>query len=340
MLPVPASGVEPAGKAGEEHRSRHQTKENPMAYTPSSRRSGYPSVTATARVADNLALFGHTPHADEPEYRPMPEPEQLDGVVAALFSSISGPLQGTALEPDIDDLLWSLANTLHHKVDRVQRALDDNEAAQRTAIEEQDGSEIRSTELERLIDKGRNLMERRNAFEHLRDAAAQAYEDETGSVWRPRSGSMVNRKAQTAAMIDSKDYLAAKRYAETNVMIPTGTKIAIAGGLSFQDYKAIYAALDEALARNPDMVLLHGGAKTGVDHLAVTWARNKGVKAIGFEPEWERFNRSAPFKRNDRMLETMPKEVIVFPGNGITDNFADKAKTQGLQVVDCRKPAK
>lgn len=310
-----------------------------MSNNSSFRRSGYPSVTATARVADNLALYGHRPSADEPEYRPMPEPEQLADAVACLFSAITGPFTDTALEPDIDDMLWSLVNTLHHKADRVQRMLDDNEAAQRSSIEEQDGSEVRSVELERLTDKGRVLMERRNAFEHMRDTAAETYESETGSVWRPRSGSMVNRKAQTAAMIDSRDYLNAKRHAETNVLIPAGTKIAITGGLQFQDHKAIYAELDDALAQYPDMVLLHGAAKTGADHLAITWARNKGVKAIGFEPEWNKHNRAAPFKRNDRMLEASPAAVIVFPGNGITDNLADKAKQQGIRLVDRRRPA-
>lgn len=307
-----------------------------MSYHSASRRSGYPSVTATARVAENLALYGHTPNADEPEYRPMPEPEELSGVVACLFSAITGPFSDTALEPDIDDMLWSLVNTLHHKVERQSRALDDNEAQQRASIEEQDGSEVRSVELERLTEKGRAMMERRNAFEHMRDAAAQAYEDATGSVWRPRSGSMVNRKAQTAAMIDSRDYINAKRYAETNVLIPSGTKVAIAGGVGFQDYKAVYAALDEALGRHPDMVLFHGGAKTGVDHIAVTWARNKSVKAVAFEPDWNRHNKSAPFKRNDAMLAALPKELIVFPGNGITDNLADKAKGQGIALVDRR----
>lgn len=308
-----------------------------MTHTRAFNRSGYPSITATARVADNLALYGHTRHADEPEYRPMPENDQLEGVVASLFAAVSDPFRDTALEDDTDDMLWSLVNTLHHKADRVQRLLDDNENAQRRSSEEQDGSEVLSVELERLTTKGRDLMERRNAFEYMRDTAADYYETATGSVWRPASRSLVKRKVQTAAMIDSRDYINAKRYAETNALIPQGTKIAIAGGIGFNDVKAVYAALDEAKARHPDMVLLHGGARTGVDHLAVTWAKNNGVHTIGFEPEWSRFNKAAPFKRNDKLLETMPAEVIVFVGNGITDNLADKAKEQGLRLIDRRR---
>jgi hypothetical protein len=40
----------------------------------------------------------------------------------------------------------------------------------------------------------------------------------------------------------------------------------------------------------------------------------------------------APFKRNDLMLTMMPIGVIVFPGTGIQDNLADKAKRLGIPV--------
>jgi hypothetical protein len=43
----------------------------------------------------------------------------------------------------------------------------------------------------------------------------------------------------TAAMIDSRDFLAAKRRAETEVMLPPGPKIALTGGLDFNDHRLI-----------------------------------------------------------------------------------------------------
>lgn len=39
---------------------------------------------------------------------------------------------------------------------------------------------------------------------------------------------------------------------------------------------------------------------------------------ITFKPNWNRDDKSAPFKRNDRMLEIVPVGVITFPGSGIT----------------------
>jgi hypothetical protein len=58
--------------------------------------------------------------------------------------------------------------------DRVQRELDDNEDAQKRSQKEQDGSEIRSVELERLVAEGLTLVERRNSMELFRDLAADS----------------------------------------------------------------------------------------------------------------------------------------------------------------------
>jgi len=300
-------------------------------------RSGYPATTATARVTENLALYGHTPHIDEAEYRPFPEANILSAIVENLFSCVTGHLDETALQPDVNDLLWSLADVLHRKADRVQRFLDDNEDKQRASQTEQDGSEIRSVELERLIQAGQLLIEKRAAFEHMRDEAARHYEDYTGSVWRPRSGSMVNRKTMTAAMIDSRDHINAKRRTETEILLPAGPKIAFAGGQDYNDHTRIWDTLDDIHSRHPGMVLMHGGNDRGAEKVATCWADNRKVSCIVFKPDWNRDAKAAPFKRNDRMLDTMPIGLVVFPGNGITDNLADKAKRLGIPVRDCRR---
>lgn len=310
-------------------------------FASSTSRSGYPATTATARVADNLALYGHTPHADEPEFRPMPDDAVLDGAVASLFGSIIDPFADTALEPDTADLLWSLADVLHRKGDRVQRFLDDNELKQRASQDEQDGSEIRSVELERLVDKGKLLLEKRAAFERMRDEAALRYEDHTGSPWRPRSGSMVNHKTMTAAVVDSRDYINAKRIRETEVLIPAGTRIAFSGGYECNDVDGIWKVLDSVHAKYPDMVLLYTDGKVGADRIAASWAASRKVVPIGFPPRKQHAaDRAAPFKRNDLLLDAMPIGLVVFPGNGITDNLADKATARGVKLIDMRKGAK
>ena len=166
----------------------------------------------------------------------------------------------------------------------------------------------------------------------MRDQAAEHYERHTGSAWRPRSGSMVNHRTLTAAMIDSRDFLAAKKRADHQVLLPPGPKIAFTGGLDFNDHQLIWAKLDQVHAKHPDMVLLHGGSPKGAEMIAARWADHRKVPQIAFTPDWTRHAKAAPFKRNDQMLEVLPIGVIVFPGTGIQDNLADKAKKLGIPV--------
>jgi hypothetical protein len=203
---------------------------------------------------------------------------------------------------------------------------------QKRSQKEQDGSEIRSVELKRLIGEGTALIERRECLEQFRDAAATRFEAHTGSPWRPRAGSSVTHRTLTATMIDSRDFLAAKRRVENEPLIPAGPKIAFTGGLEFNDHRLIWERLDKALARHPNMVLLHGGSPKGAERIAVCWADNRKTPQIVFKPEWSRHGKAAPFKRNDRVLEILPIGVIVCPGSGISANLADKARMLGIPV--------
>src|SRR6266436_2589151 len=234
-------------------------------------------ASATEHVLSELQLFGYRPFDDQPDPRPLPEGKMITGAVADIFDALVATLSDTRLEPDLEDLLWSTVNLFHRATDRIGRQLDDNEQAQRKSQREQNGSEVQSVELERLTAEGITLIERRNCLELFRDQAIERFEVHTGSSWRPRSGSLVNHRTLTAAMIDSRDFIAAKRRAETEVMVPPGPQIA-------------------------------------------------------FKPDWTKHAKAAPFKRNDAMLELLPIGVMHFPGTGIQDNLADKAKRLGIAV--------
>src|SRR6516164_4879789 len=180
--------------------------------------------------------------------------------------------------------------------------------------------------------EGLTLIERRNSMELFRDLAAQQSERHTGSSWRPRTGSMVNHRALTASMIDSRDFIVAKRRTEAEVLIPAGPKIAFTGGFEFNDHRAVWDRLDKVHAKHPDMVLLHGGSPKGAERIAACWANTRKVPQIVFKPDSTRHGKAAPFKRNDKILAVLPIGVIVFPGSGISANLADKAKKLGIPV--------
>lgn len=291
----------------------------------------------TASLITELQLYGHRPFQDEPDARPLPDERTVGAALADIFDALVSTFTDTRMEPDLEDLLWSTVNIFHRAGDRVERELDSNEQAQKRSQKDQDGSEVRSVELERLVAEGTTLIERRNVFELMRDQAAEMFETHTGSSWRPRAGSMVNHRTLTAAMIDSRDFLAAKRRSENEVMLPPGPKVAFAGGYECNDHQAIWAALDRVHAKHPNMALLHGGSPKGAERIAACWADSRKVPQIAFKPDFNRHKNAAPFKRNDQLLQTLPIGVVVFPGSGISDNLADKAKALGIPLFDFRK---
>ena len=293
------------------------------------------SCRSTGRAS--VSVGATAPFAHEPDPRGLPDKDRIEGAISDMFDILAGTLRDTSLESDLDDLFWSLTDLFHKKAARVQRQLEDNEARQKRSQHEQDGSEIRSVELETLIVQGQALLDRREAFEQIRDCAAERYETETGSAWRPRAGSLVNHRHLTAAMIDSRDFIAARRNADTELMLPKGPKIAFFGGADYTDHKLIWSVLDKVLAKHPDMVLIHGGTPKGAEKAAACWADHRKVTQIAFKPDWAADSKAAPFKRNDRMLDIVPAGVIVFPGSGITGNLADKAKRLGIPVLDHRE---
>ena len=227
------------------------------------------AASTTSTLLDELQLYGHRPFEDELDSRPLPEVSQVTGAIADIFDALASTFQDTRLEPDLDDLLWSTVNVFHRATERIERELDDNEQAQKRGQREQDGSEVKSVELEQLLAQGLTLIERRNAFELMRDLAAEHFQIHTRNTWHPRTGSMVNRKHLTSAMIDSRDFLMARRRAETEVMLPAGPKIGFTGGYECNDTTAIWAALDRVNAKHPGMVLLHGGSPKGAERIAL-----------------------------------------------------------------------
>ncbi len=81
----------------------------------------------------------------------------------------------------------------------------------------------------------------------------------------------------TAALIDSRDSLAARGRAEAQLLLPEGPKVAVTGGAEFNDHRLIWARLDRVHAKHPDMVLLHGGSPKGAELIASRWADHHEV---------------------------------------------------------------
>ena len=287
-----------------------------------------------ATVCDNAQLFGAAPEPDEFDTRDVwDEDDAIDAVHAAfqILAEGVGP-DGTQLSDERESLLWGFVNMLDAQTQRLDRSADRLMPDLRDLQREQDGSEIKSRELELITDKAQNLSARRDAFEKMRDAAAEDYLTATGQTWRPRSGSHTSQTGKlTSAAIDARDFMRARSDRKTQAHLPEGTLVAVTGGKDVSDSAAVFNRLDKVRAKYADMVLVHGGGP-GVERIAASWAEQRGVHQVVCKPDWDRHGRAAPFRRNDDLLNLLPKGVIAFPGSGITDNLVDKARQMGIPV--------
>ena len=231
------------------------------------------------------------------------------------------------------DSHFAIVNAFDAQLRRLDRAIDRLGPELRDLQSAQDGSEVKSHELELVTERAQNLGHRRDAFEQLRDAAGEHYRAESGRMWRPRHGSHVSHTgALTSAAIDARDFLRARKDREMRAHLPAGTLVAIAGSKDLTDPGAVFRRLDQTLAKYDDLVLVHGGGP-GTDRLAARWAERNGVHQVACRPDWQRHGRAAPFRRNDELLALLPRGLIAFEGGGITTNLVDKAKALGIPVL-------
>ena len=246
-----------------------------------------------------LPCSAATPGPDEFDNREIwNEDEALAGIEEAIHI-LAGAVapDGTQLADERESLLWGFVNALHAQVQRLDRGIDKIAPEMKDLGQEQDGSEIKSRELELRTDRVQNLGDRRDAFEAMRDLAAEGYRAETGDTWRPRNGSHSSQTGKlTSAAIDARDYLRAREHRETSAHLPEGTLVAFTGGKDFDDVTAIWRSLDSIKIKYDDMVLLHGGGP-GAEKIAASWAEKNGVHQVVCKPDWGRDGKAAPFRR-------------------------------------------
>ena len=292
------------------------------------------SITAT--ICENAALYGAAPEKGEFDTREVWDADDALCAVGEAFRIMAEGVapDGFQIADERESLLWGIVNCFDAQTRRLDRAADRLMPELRDLERAQDGTEIKSLELETITHRAQNLGNRRDAFETMRDTLADAYLATTGEVWRPRRGSHVSETGKlTSAAIDARDFVRARKDRKTAAHLPQGTLVAIAGGKDIADPATVTARLDQVRAKYDDLVLVHGGGP-GVERVAARWAERNGVHQVVCKPDWQRHGRAAPFRRNDELLDLLPKGVIAFPGSGITENLVDSARRMGIPV--CR----
>lgn len=103
---------------------------------------------------------------------------------------------------------------------------------------------------------------------------------------------------------------------------------AVIGFRSFNDKKKLFDELSKIKVTK----LVSGGAN-GADSLAENYGREKNISVEIFLPEYERYGRTAPLKRNDLIINSSEQVVAFWDGKSRGTKFTiDLAKKRGIPV--------
>lgn len=113
-------------------------------------------------------------------------------------------------------------------------------------------------------------------------------------------------------------------------------KVIIAGTRDFNDYNLLKMKLDKILSNITDDIVIVSGKARGADTLGEKYAKEKGYQIAEFPADWEKFGRSAGYKRNVQMAEYADACVCFWdgrsPGTKHMINIANQYKLQ-IRVV-------
>lgn len=79
-------------------------------------------------------------------------------------------------------------------------------------------------------------------------------------------------------------------------------KVIIAGSRSFSNYKKLKDFCDKILINKKEVEIVSGTAR-GTDQLGERYAKEKGYKLTLFPADWDKYGKSAGYKRNIQMAE-------------------------------------
>lgn len=112
-------------------------------------------------------------------------------------------------------------------------------------------------------------------------------------------------------------------------------KVVVAGGRDFNDYEILDKTLVEILkskGRPSEIEIVCGGAR-GADALGEKFAKKRKCKIKYFPADWDRFGKSAGYRRNAEMADHSDVLVAYWDQKSRgTMHMIDLAKKKGLEV--------
>ena len=109
--------------------------------------------------------------------------------------------------------------------------------------------------------------------------------------------------------------------------------VIIAGGRDFSDYNLLAKTMDHLLSNIKDDITVICGKARGADTLGEKYAKERGFPVQYFPADWQRYGKSAGYRRNTEMAENADALVAFWDGKSRgTKHMIETAKAHGLKV--------
>jgi len=109
-------------------------------------------------------------------------------------------------------------------------------------------------------------------------------------------------------------------------------KVIIAGSRTFTNYPLLFKKCSEMLSRHTDIEIVCGMAQ-GADKLGGMFATEKGYPIKEFPADWDRYGKSAGYKRNVQMAEYADALIAFWDGKSAgTKHMIDIVHQYGIKV--------
>jgi SLOG family YspA-like protein len=107
-------------------------------------------------------------------------------------------------------------------------------------------------------------------------------------------------------------------------------KVLVCGGRDYNDYETVRIELDKI---RDITEIIHGGAR-GADTLGGKYAAENNIRCTTVPALWDRYGKSAGYRRNVEMLRHNPDVVLAFPGQKGTAMMIKLAKEANVRVIE------
>ena len=111
-------------------------------------------------------------------------------------------------------------------------------------------------------------------------------------------------------------------------------KLIIAGGRDFADRESLLESFHEFMqdVPNEDITIISGKAR-GADQIGEWIAKQYGLNVIGFPAEWDKYGKSAGYKRNEVMANHATHLLAAWDGQSKgTKHMIDLARKYDLVI--------